>query len=322
MGAERVGFVWPPSPLPEEGASPRTPDDVGRASDAGVVARRGPWRDALIAFERAWLDPVAEPFPRRAESIGWRPDGFEAYCDRCGHEVAAHEVSEFGCAACRGTRPAWDRFVRLGAYEPPLSLWIQETKFTRHHALALAMGRVLGRRVRAAGVVELGEVSVVPVPTTLRRRLVRGIDHAGMLAQGVASEIGAPVRRLLRRAHRPSQREVAPSERAANVRGAFRLARRARVEGRSVILVDDVSTSGATIRGCARVLRAGGATAVWVASVAVTREAGRRGGSVGDVENGAGDVEKEGGLECLGRGGRLIGAKSRFVGREWGEWPA
>ena len=299
-GTGTGGFVWPPLPLPEEGVAG---GEGVRVAVHKRATRGRRWWDALVDFERVWLDPVAEPFARRAEAVGWKADGFEVYCDRCGHDVAAFEASEFGCARCRDMRPSWERFVRLGAYEPPLSLWVQEVKFTRHHALACALGRVLGKRLIASGAREWGDVVVTPVPTTLRRRLSRGIDHAGMLAWSAAREIGAPSRRLLRRGHRASQRSVAPSARAANVRGAIRLAARAPVEGRRVVLVDDVSTSGATLRACARVLRAGGAAGVWVACVAVTREAGRGDGGGEDGQEWEADVDKwgaGGGVEAGG----------------------
>ena len=286
-------FVWPPTPLPPEpNGPPGLP--VGAAGvGVGAAPSETPWRRWLRSFERVWLDPVAEPFALRAASVGWRRDEPEAYCDRCGHDVAEHEATEYGCAACRATRPPWDRFVRLGAYEPPLSLWVQEVKFTRFHALARSLGRELGRALLEAGADDGTPLVITPVPISFRRRLARGIDHAHAVAMGVGREIGAPVRPLLRRSHGPSQRAVASSARGANVRGVFR-SRRGRpgavIAGRRVVLVDDVSTSGATARACSRALLGAGVGEVWVASGSVTREAGRSGGAPERAGGGGGVV--------------------------------
>ncbi|MEO1129035.1 MAG: phosphoribosyltransferase family protein [Planctomycetota bacterium] len=253
-------FVWPPRSLPDGDDEPRTrePNEAPAADDV--------W----TRFERTWLSPVAEPLSRRIADGLWAPDAPDAFCDICGSDVGPYEASEFGCAACCARRLPWSRFVRLGRYAPPLERWVQEVKFGAFHALGRDFGRLLGCALREAGVLEsLGAAPViVPLPTSVRRRMVRRIDHAGVIAQGVARELGASLVRALRRGHRPSQRAVAPSERAANVRGAFRA--RGVGGGRSAVLVDDVTTSGATLRAAARELRRAGWGELWVACVAVT----------------------------------------------------
>lgn len=257
------------------------------------------WRD----IERVWLDPIALPFGRRAIDAGWTPDAPAVYCNRCGHGVGPHEEDAFGCAACRDRLLPWDRFVRLGSYVAPLSDWVCEVKFTRFSALGVELGRCLGEQVRSARRSSLGVVLeeasplVVPVPTTWIRRTSRGIDHAGVIARGVAHAVGGIVVRGVGRTHRPSQRSLAPSQRAANVRRSFRartgwLSPSSRVRGRAgaashrlVLLVDDVLTTGATMTACAKALRVwleaqgGGAPGrrweIWACALAVTPERGR-----------------------------------------------
>ncbi|MDX2116074.1 MAG: phosphoribosyltransferase family protein [Planctomycetota bacterium] len=269
-------FVWPPRGDRDiDGPRPRSADAVVVETPSPTTMTESWW----TRVERAWLDPVAEPLARRAARAGWAPDEPARYCDRCGHDIGVFERSEFGCSSCRNTRPPWDRFVRLGRYETPLSDWVCEVKFTRFRVLGLQLGRLLGVALREAGVLEwrgAGGVAVVAMPTTWRRRFSRGIDHAGVIARGAARELGVPVVRVIARRHRPSQRSVAVSDRPGNVSGAFFGVRRPR-DGTRLILVDDVMTTGATLRGACRGLRkenpgsgnSGGMGEVWVGVLSV-----------------------------------------------------
>jgi predicted amidophosphoribosyltransferase len=88
----------------------------------------------------------------------------------------------------------------------------------------------------------------VPVPLHRSRRRHRGFNQAADLARG----LGVPCVDALRRTRAtPSQTDLPAARRHANVRGAFALRRRVTVERRCVVLVDDVSTTGATLEACA-----------------------------------------------------------------------
>lgn len=240
-------------------------------------SRFGWWR----SIERAWLCPTASPVLERLAMAGWSIEAPGACCDRCGTSVGAGEADEFGCASCRDHRAPWDRAFRLGAYEDELRALILEVKFTRFRSAGTALGRLLGGVIREAGAPAEGLV-VTPIPMSTRRRLVRGIDHTAAIGRGVACELGAPMAQALARKHRPSQRTVSMSARARNVAGTMRLRRGAGagLRGRVVVLVDDVRTSGATLRAGVRAIRAGGAgcrpAAIWVATVGVTPGRGRK----------------------------------------------
>ena len=139
-------------------------------------------------------------------------------------------------------------------------------KFTRWRKLGWDLGRVLGKSIQAqmqealaAGEIPPGPPIIVPVPMSMLRRWSRGIDHTLAIARGVAAETGGVVRQPLRRKHRPSQTQVAPSTRQANVAGAFRPRSGSgwgwflpRLGGRLVIVVDDVTTTSSTLRGACR----------------------------------------------------------------------
>jgi ComF family protein len=97
---------------------------------------------------------------------------------------------------------------------------------------------------------------VVPVPLHRRRRRARGFNQSADLA----AQAGLPLLPALCRVRAtPSQTDLPAARRHANVRNAFAPAPRVSVRGLRVVLVDDVSTTGATLEACARVLREGGA---------------------------------------------------------------
>ncbi len=267
-------FTWPPLDPTDNPVSPVILEPNAPAHRASL------WHE----LSELWLAPQAPRLAQRMADAGWSPDAPGAWCDRCAGTVGPHEENEFGCAACRGSRLPWARAVRLGEHRGALRDWVHEVKFTRFRALGTELGRALGGQLRRAGAPREG-VIVCPAPTSWRRRVARGIDHSGAIAHGVARELGVPMERLLSRSHRPSQTELPASRRRRNVSGAFRRRGRAGLAGSTVILVDDVMTTGSTARAAARALmrwRGEGSRpgAVWLAVLA---SAPRSGGEESDA---------------------------------------
>ncbi len=290
MDADRSAapsFVWPPRPMPADPATPQSAQDSGVEPPALSGGTGLPWAPPLgwlRSVEVAWMDPLGGPLAQRQQAAGWTPDDFDTYCDRCGHEVGINEATEFGCARCRDLRLPWQRFIRLGAYEAPLSEWVCEVKFSRSVRLGLQLGQLLGTRIATMLESQPGATApipaIVPVPTHFTRTLARGLDHAAVVAQGASRAVDGQLVRALRGRRRPSQRSLSPTRRRSNVSGTMSPRGRLwkRLEGRLVILVDDVSTTGATLREASRAILApfgaerGGlqAPTIWVATLAVT----------------------------------------------------
>jgi ComF family protein len=111
---------------------------------------------------------------------------------------------------------------------------------------------------------------VIPVPLHWLRRLRRGYNQSGSLAYGLTTRLRLPLQRgwLKRYRNTPSQKTLSATARKDNVRGAFQVRPTARLRDRSVLLVDDVMTTGATAHEAARTLRAAGAKRVVVAALA------------------------------------------------------
>jgi ComF family protein len=111
---------------------------------------------------------------------------------------------------------------------------------------------------------------VIPVPLHWRRRWQRGYNQAEALARALAGACGFPCRShwLARVRHTPAQHLLSPSARRANVQGAFHARKRPELAGATVLLVDDVLTTGTTCSEAARALRDAGVRKVIVAVVA------------------------------------------------------
>ena len=157
--------------------------------------------------------------------------------------------------------------------EGPLRALMHRLKYGGMTSIGVEFGRGLGERIREAG---LGESDiVVPVPLHVSRMRERGFNQCEYIGRGVSAVTGCPLRAgVLRRTRfTPSQTPLGHGGRRENVREAFALPPHARrtVAGKTVLLVDDVVTTGATMRSCAGVLHRAGAVAVVACAVAIAR---------------------------------------------------
>lgn len=145
---------------------------------------------------------------------------------------------------------AWCR--SWGHYRGGLARVLQALKFRRHDFLATPLAELL-----AGMLVDRGDVAfdaVVPVPMHRRKRRRRGYNQAELLARALGRALHLPVepRLLARTGERATQSQLNRLERRANVRGAFQASSEAK--GLSLLLVDDVCTTGETLRACAAAL--------------------------------------------------------------------
>ena len=186
-------------------------------------------------------------------------------CHRCG-ATRLTPVESDGCAACA----AWPlESMRTEAVCPmrgPAARLVRELKYAGWTALAVPMGRALSNPAqnlaRRAGVAA-DEVLLVPVPIAPARRRERGFNQARLLADALSNALDARVTELLeRRTARRSQVHLRRQARLANAPGSFRTSVRAgrgeHERRRSVLLVDDVVTTGATAAACVTTLAEAG----------------------------------------------------------------
>lgn len=232
------------------------------------------WRRVLAAVEADWLCG-REVLPG---GEAWQPDPLDGWCHRCGASVGPGERRS-PCAACP-RRPLADAVVRLGPYEPPLREWVLAAKYGMDDLAAERLGELLAAQIRRCGRIDEIRTVVAAVPMPLWRRVHRGIDHAAVIAAAVAGALRVPlVRPLRQRSGPPRSGQDRSARRRARVRPRLSAERggRSRLEGLAVILVDDVLTTGATLREAGRWLRWMGAESVVAAIAAVTPTEGQRG---------------------------------------------
>lgn len=190
---------------------------------------------------------------------------FDPLCPRCGIELG-EGVTPANCPECRQKRPPFVRTLALARYEGKLREMVHRAKFSGTTVLAASLGHLLADRW-ADELIDF-DGPVVPVPMHWRRRLGRRYNPARMVASVLARRARLPlVPGLLKRTRpTPSQSSMmSPAARLDNVKGSFAAARRARLKGRRVLLVDDVMTTCATAAEATRTLLAAGARQVWVA---------------------------------------------------------
>jgi len=236
------------------------------------------WTAGLDAWIRDWIGWTRPPV--EAEPI--LVDSVIDWCQRCGTGTRGVPHVD-SCWRCFGQPGVLDGVVRLGAYQGRLREMVAGLKYQGWWEVADPLGRLLANRLRD-GVLNVGGTGiipsrtlVVPMPMPPARRYFRGIDHAGLLARAVASELGCPCRGLLSRSRGRPQVGVGRTERLqerSRKVGALQRSRNFRVganlEGVSVVLVDDVLTTGRTARQAGRTLKQSGPSRILLAVLAVS----------------------------------------------------
>ncbi|MBI1339797.1 ComF family protein [bacterium] len=196
-------------------------------------------------------------------------------CARCGEPFEIDVDRDQVCGDCLVTPPAYDRARAALLYGDAARAMVLALKRQgRRDGLAL-----MGSWMAHAGEAVLAEADVlVPVPLHRFRMAQRGFNQSVWLAAALSRRCGVRVclDALVRRRSTPSQAGLTADGRRRNVQGAFTVQKGAvsRIAGRSVVLVDDVLTTGATVEACARVLKRSGAARVDVLTLARVAGAG------------------------------------------------
>jgi len=189
-------------------------------------------------------------------------------CEKCGQCVGEYSEWERRCADCQRHPVAFDQATAPLRYGSVVRDLILQLKFGRQTLLAdFFAGELADHLATMPWMVDVDLVQ--PVPLFWFRRLTRRFNQSELLAAGMARMFGIPVARVLHKVkHTAPQSRLSRGSRIANLRGAFRVPNPEEVEDKTILLVDDVMTTGTTCSECARVLKDAGALRVYAITVA------------------------------------------------------
>jgi ComF family protein len=177
------------------------------------------------------------------------------YCPRLGIPFVYDPGPELLSMEAIANPPAYQRARAAVRYDEVARTLVHALKYQDRTDLAPAMGRWMARAGRE--MLEAADL-LVPVPLHWRRAWHRRYNQSGALARAVERQSGVKRRGELLRRVRATEQQVglSRSQRASNVQGAFEVSadQRSEIQGRRVVLIDDVLTSGATVDACARAL--------------------------------------------------------------------
>ena len=244
--------------------------DAWRAAGRAVGDLLFPWRCQLCEAAGPGLDAPFCP-PCRDGLLRAAIAHAAASCPRCALPVGPHADVRGGCSACRRRPLGFDSALALGPHQAPWRDFVLTLKGERGAYLAPALATILAEARRDALAAVPADAPVVAVPQHWLRRLARRYNQAEVLAHALAGATGLQPLDALRRV-KPTPRLVGRGRqaRALALRGAFAARRGADLKGRTVLLVDDVLTTGATLGSAARALKRAGARRV--VAVVVSRE--------------------------------------------------
>ena len=240
-----------------------------------VCERELPWRErtasccrdcwaALPKIETAKCRSCAQPLP--VEPFSGVSSQLSAPQRDPAQTTDNRQPTTILCLGCHENPLPVDWCDAWGEYRGPLERLVQALKFERHDFLDDALAKLLHEILNARGDFAFDAIAAVPMSRTRERR--RGYNQAELLARALSLRTAIPcdMTLLAREGERATQSTLPKRARAANVRGAF--AASPRVNSKSILIVDDICTTGETLRACAAALRDAGAARVCAITVA------------------------------------------------------
>jgi Predicted amidophosphoribosyltransferases len=190
----------------------------------------------------------------------------ERTCRVCGR-ILMEDYEKDTCSDCLNSSPYFDGACSVFIFEGIIQAALYRLKYDGDTGIAPVIGKYMAKRLIQTGwPVDL----IIPVPLHDRRLAERRFNQSYLLSLEIGRECGVSVSDtvLKRIRHTESQVSLSKLDRTLNVRGAFDIADRNSVEGRSILIVDDIITTGATLNECSKAIRGYGAKNVYCLAAA------------------------------------------------------
>lgn len=192
------------------------------------------------------------------------------FCRKCGRKILKFDASVNVCAECSKTQFCFDRAWASCAYEGVIKEMVHNLKYRNKIILAKTLSRLMIDFISDYRLPLEACDCAIAIPLSPRKQREREFNQAEALADNVSGHLGLKLLKnnLKRIRDTKSQTELEKSRRWQNMQGAFALLEPCAVKGKTILLIDDVLTTGATASEAARALKSAGAAAVYVLTLA------------------------------------------------------
>ncbi len=197
-----------------------------------------------------------------------------SHCIRCEAALGPHIVStaEGGCTDCKEKYLPFDTLTSIFHYMGVMKTLIHKFKYARQKFLSTALNDLLLNHEKLPAIVPDIDI-IVPVPLHWIKKMHRGFNQSELLSRGIQKHFSKPLstKNLCRIKNTASQTQLSKSQRQVNIHNAFFVNYPKLFQGKTVLLVDDVLTTGVTVTECSRKLKEAGAGSVHVLVLATAR---------------------------------------------------
>jgi len=197
------------------------------------------------------------------------------YCPTCGTNTGPYALLDDHCHICYHKKPSIARIARVSTYQGPIKTIIGQLKYNGQTRFDKYLGTQLASAI--IGDTQFHDIDgIVPIPLHWRRHLYRTYNQSAIIANVTSAELKkyglqAPVKRdLIRKIKTPSQMKLSRKQRLENLKMAFAIRKDAPFADKHICLIDDVTTTGATLHMAAQLLKKFGCRKVSAAVIAVT----------------------------------------------------
>ena len=215
-------------------------------------------------------------FPQRCEICGRLRPVNMPFCEKCG--IDSNSISASACPDCghekcmcdSGANVHLPHFTAVYYYQGQIKGSLLSFKFSGDSIYGDIFGKAMANRISELyGNVDFDGICFVPMTDKAER--VRGYNQSELLASKISSELNIPLLPCLKKTkNSQNQKSLNSAERYENVRNSFALSDKYDIEGKTVILCDDIKTTGSTLRECCDILLKAGAKDVYCVCLALT----------------------------------------------------